>query len=90
MKCLLVSKLRSYEEKSSFQDAHGRRDRYGIKIFQLDLGDHILIDFQSNLEYVSLLRLRQEKEHALGFVGCGANEDHSTFWVVKVILRPIK
>lgn len=41
----------------------------------------------THLEDVSLLRLSQEEEHWPGLVSGCANEDHSSLWIIKIILE---
>lgn len=50
---------------------------------------HLLISLERDLEDVSLLRLGQEEKHGLGLVCGRADENHASFWVVKVILQKI-
>ena len=70
---------------TGFEDAHrsGNRDR--VEIFEANFGDHILVRFQRDFEYVSLLGLRQKEEHGLGLVRGAADEDHAALGVVQVV-----
>lgn len=49
------------------------------------LSYHVLVGLQRNLEYISLLSLHQEEEHALGFVCGAAYKQHSPLRVIKVV-----
>ena len=79
---IMVSKLRCHKQKTSFEHIHGCGNRYSVKILQLDLGDHVLVGLEGDLEDVPLLGLHQEEEHALGLVGGGTHENHSSFRIV--------
>lgn len=41
----------------------------------------------TNLEDVALLCLGEEEEHGASLVCCSADEDHSSFGVVQIILQ---
>ena len=54
----MVAKLRGNKQESSFQDVHARGHRDCVEILELDLGDHVLVSLQGDLEYVALLGLQ--------------------------------
>ena len=47
---------------------------------------HVFISLQSNFEDVSLLCLGQEEEHGLGLMCSRADKNHTSLWVIQVIL----
>lgn len=47
---------------------------------------HVLISLQGDFEDVSLLCLGQEEEHGFGLVCSRADKDHTSLWVIQVIL----
>ena len=82
---VVVAELRGHEEEPRLQDVHGRGDRDGVEVLELDLGDHVAVRLQGDLEDVPLFGLDQEEEHGLGLVGGGADEDHAAVGVVEVV-----
>lgn len=54
---LLVAEFACYEEKSRFQDTHCCGRRNSVEVFQLNLGHHIIIRLQGDLEDITLLCL---------------------------------
>lgn len=47
---------------------------------------HVFVSLQGDFEDVSLLRLGQEEEHRLGLVCSRADKNHTSLWVIQVIL----
>lgn len=47
---------------------------------------HVFISLQSDFEDVSLLCLGQEEEHGLGLMCCRADKNHTSLWVIQIIL----
>jgi hypothetical protein len=85
---IMVAKLAGHKEEAGLEDVHAARHGHRVEILELDLGHHVLVRLQRDLEDVALLRLHQKEEHRLGLVGGAAHKDHAALRIVEIVAPP--
>ena len=83
---VLVAELRCDEKEAGLEDAHASSDGDSVEILEFNFFNHVFVNLHCDFEDIALFGLDKEEKHSFGPMWGGADEQHTAFRVVEIIL----